>query len=120
MPGPFLWPPIMGILNVTPDSFSDGGRYADPAQAVAAGLQMVADGAGLIDVGGESTRPGATPVSPDEEQARILPVIRGLAGVVPISVDTRHARTMAAALDAGATVVNDVSEIGRASCRERV
>ena len=111
MPGPFLWPPIMGILNVTPDSFSDGGRYADPAQAVAAGLQMVADGAGLIDVGGESTRPGATPVSPDEEQARILPVIRGLAGVVPISVDTRHARTMAAALDAGATVVNDVSAL---------
>ena len=101
----------MGILNVTPDSFSDGGQYAGVAQAIAAGRQMVADGAGLIDVGGESTRPGAAPVSPAEEQARILPVIRGLAGVVPISVDTRNASTMAAALDAGATVVNDVSAL---------
>lgn len=108
MPAPFSWPPIMGILNVTPDSFSDGGRFAGIADAVAAGRKMVADGAGLIDIGGESTRPGAAPVTPDEEQARILPVIRGLAGL-PISVDTRHASTMAAALDAGATVVNDVS-----------
>ena len=111
MPGPFLWPPIMGILNVTPDSFSDGGQHADPARAIAAGLRMVADGAGLIDIGGESTRPGATPVSPDEERARVLPVIRGLARAVTISVDTRHASTMAAALDAGATVVNDVSAL---------
>ncbi len=98
----------MGILNVTPDSFSDGGRYAGVEDAIAAGRQMVAEGAGLIDIGGESTRPGATPITPAEEQARILPVIRGLAGL-PISVDTRHASTMAAALDAGAVVVNDVS-----------
>ena len=111
MPGPFSWPPIMGILNVTPDSFSDGGRFDHALQAIAAGLRMVADGAGMIDVGGESTRPGAAEVSPAEEQARILPVIRGLAGAVPVSVDTRHASTMAAALDAGATVVNDVSAL---------
>ena len=111
MPGPFSWPPIMGILNVTPDSFSDGGQFIETSQAIAAGLRMVADGAGLIDVGGESTRPGAAEVLPAEEQARILPVIRGLAGVVMVSVDTRHASTMAAALDAGATVVNDVSAL---------
>ncbi len=111
MPAPFLWPAIMGILNVTPDSFSDGGRYTSPAAAIAAGRQMLADGAAIIDVGGESTRPGATPVSPTDEQARILPIIRGLAGIVPISVDTRNASTMAAALDAGATVVNDVSAL---------
>lgn len=111
MPAPFVWPAIMGILNVTPDSFSDGGRYAGPEAAIAAGRQMVADGAGMIDVGGESTRPGATPVSPAEEQARILPVINGLAGTVPLSVDTRNASTMEAALDAGALVVNDVSAL---------
>ena len=101
----------MGILNVTPDSFSDGGRFATAQGAIQAGRQMVADGAGLIDVGGESTRPGALPVSPDEEQARVLPVIAALAGLVPISIDTRHASTMAAALDAGAMVVNDVSAL---------
>lgn len=109
--GSFAWPAIMGILNVTPDSFSDGGRFAGVAAAIAAGRQMVADGAGLIDIGGESTRPGAIPVDPAEEQARVLPVIRGLAGLVPLSIDTRHASTMAAALDAGATVVNDVSAL---------
>ncbi len=100
----------MGILNVTPDSFSDGGVFFDPTCAVAAGLEMAAAGAALIDVGGESTRPGAVPVTPVEEQARILPVIAGLRDAgVPISVDTRNASTMAAALDAGAIVVNDVS-----------
>ncbi len=103
---------IMGILNVTPDSFSDGGDHLDPAAAIAAGQQMVADGAALLDVGGESTRPGAAVVTPAQEQARILPVIAGLRGAgVPLSVDTRNAATMAAALDAGATVVNDVSAL---------
>lgn len=105
-------PAIMGILNATPDSFSDGGRHAGPDQAIAAGRAMLADGADVIDVGGESTRPGAEPVPPDVEQARILPVIRALAGDgAVLSVDTRNAATMAAALDAGARIVNDVSAL---------
>jgi len=100
----------MGILNVTPDSFSDGGLHVDAGRAIAAGQRMIADGAAMLDIGGESTRPGATPVPPGEEARRILPVIAGLSGAgVPLSVDTRNAITMAAALDAGATVVNDVS-----------
>ena len=108
----FNAPAVMGILNVTPDSFSDGGDHFDPASAIAAGLQMAADGAAILDIGGESTRPGATPVTPAEEQARILPVITGLRGAgVPLSVDTRNAATMRAALDAGATIVNDVSAL---------
>lgn len=114
-PSPFA-PAVMGILNATPDSFSDGGTHLDPARAVAAGLAMLDDGATMLDVGGESTRPGAEPVSPEEERARVVPVLRGLAGPcaalgVPLSVDTRNAATMAAALDAGATVVNDVSAL---------
>ena len=102
----------MGILNVTPDSFSDGGDHWTPGVAIEAGLRMVADGAAILDVGGESTRPGATPVPPEEEQARVVPVIRALAaqGAV-ISVDTRHAGTMVRALDAGARIVNDVSAL---------
>jgi len=101
---------VMGILNVTPDSFSDGGRYFDPRAAIAAGLAMAADGADIIDVGGESTRPGAPPVTPDLEQARLLPVIEGLARQgIRVSADTRHADTMRAALAAGASIVNDVS-----------
>ena len=105
-------PWVMGILNVTPDSFSDGGRHLATDTAVAAGLAMRDAGANLVDVGGESTRPGAAPVTPAEEQARILPVIRAFAaeGVV-VSVDTRHAATMRAALDAGARVVNDISAL---------
>jgi dihydropteroate synthase len=100
----------MAILNVTPDSFSDGGRWTDPRDAIAAGIAMAADGADVIDVGGESTRPGAAPVSIGEEQDRIEPVIRGLAAEgICVSVDTRHAATMRTALDAGARVVNDVS-----------
>ena len=106
-------PLVMGILNATPDSFSDGGLRLDPGRAVADGLAMVQAGADILDVGGESTRPGAAPVSPEEEQARVLPVlaglVRALGGRVPLSIDTRNAGTMAAALDAGAAIVNDVS-----------
>lgn len=102
----------MGVLNVTPDSFSDGGDAVLAARAIEAGRRMIAEGAGILDIGGESTRPGAVPVSPDEEQRRVLPVIAALAGRgVPLSVDTRNAGTMAAALDAGATIINDVSAL---------
>ncbi len=103
---------VMGILNVTPDSFSDGGAYLRTADAIAAGCRMAEQGAALIDVGGESTRPGATAIGPEEEQARILPVVEGLrAAGIMVSVDTRHAATMRAALAAGATLVNDVSAL---------
>ncbi|MGA8192603.1 MAG: dihydropteroate synthase [Acetobacteraceae bacterium] len=105
-------PRIMGVLNVTPDSFSDGGDHLTPDAAIAAGLAMGAAGADIIDVGGESTRPGSQATPPDVEQRRILPVIRALASAgLRISVDTRHASTMAAALDAGAAIVNDVSAL---------
>lgn len=103
-------PRIMGILNTTPDSFSDGGRAASPEAAIAAGLAMAADGADIIDVGGESTRPGASAVPPDVERQRVIPVIRALAAAgICVSADTRNAGTMAAALDAGARIINDVS-----------
>ncbi len=102
----------MAVLNVTPDSFSDGGVHFDAGAAIAAGQQMAADGADILDIGGESTRPGSQAVSPAEEAARILPVIAGLRDAgVPLSVDTRNAATMAAALDAGATIINDVSAL---------
>jgi dihydropteroate synthase len=105
-------PLVMGVLNVTPDSFSDGGDFCDPARAVAAGVAMAAAGADLVDVGGESVRPGAQPTSPEAERQRVVPVIRALAGQgVAVSVDTRNAATMAAALDAGARIVNDVSAL---------
>jgi len=102
---------VMGIVNVTPDSFSDGGQFVDPAAAVAHGLELVEQGAELLDVGGESTRPGATPVSEAEELRRILPVIRGLAGKtqVPISVDTQKPAVARAALETGAAIVNDIA-----------
>ena len=100
----------MGVVNVTPDSFSDGGLYLDSDAAVAHGLELVAAGADLLDIGGESTRPGAEPVSAVDERARVVPVIERLAAVgVPISVDTSKAEVAAAALGAGATVVNDVT-----------
>jgi dihydropteroate synthase len=101
----------MGVLNVTPDSFSDGGRFLDHEVAVEHGLRMASDGADLIDVGGESTRPGSDPVSAGEEIDRVVPVIKRLAAEVdvPISVDTRKPDVASAALDAGAVVVNDVS-----------
>ncbi len=102
---------VMGVLNLTPDSFSDGGRL-DAGRAAAEGAAMVEAGAALLDIGGESTRPGAAPVNPAEEQTRILPAIRRLSALgVPLSVDTRNAATMQAALDAGASIVNDISAL---------
>jgi dihydropteroate synthase len=104
-------PLVMGVLNVTPDSFADSRHVADVESAVAAGLRMEEDGADLIDVGGESTRPGAQPVSAADERARVLPVIRALAGRlrVPLSIDTYKAEVARAALEEGAAIVNDVS-----------
>ncbi|GAA1909827.1 dihydropteroate synthase [Nocardioides marmoribigeumensis] len=100
----------MGVLNTTPDSFSDGGRYLDPEAAVAHGLRLAAEGADLVDVGGESTRPGAARVDPDEERARVLPVVAALSAAgVRVSVDTMRAGLAAEAVDAGAVLVNDVS-----------
>lgn len=103
-------PRLMGIVNVTPDSFSDGGRWAEPDAAIAHGRDLVADGADLLDIGGESTRPGATRPLVEEELGRVVPVIAGLAeaGAV-VSVDTMRAEVAEAALRAGATIVNDVS-----------
>lgn len=112
LPGHGGRPLIMGIVNVTPDSFSDGGDYADRDQAVAHGRALFAAGADIVDVGGESTRPGAAPVPLDDELARVLPVVAALAGDgIPVSVDTRNAPVMQAAIDAGARVVNDVSAL---------
>lgn len=103
-------PIIMGILNLTPDSFSDGGSYPTPEDAIARGLQMVEEGALIIDVGGESTRPGATPVTEEEECARVLDVVKALARKgVCVSIDTRHASVARSALEAGASIINDVS-----------
>ena len=101
---------VMGVVNVTPDSFSDGGLFLDTDAAVAHGLDLVAEGADLVDVGGESTRPGAQRVVADEELRRVLPVVRGLAAAgVVVSVDTMRASVAAAAVEAGAAMVNDVS-----------
>ena len=102
---------VMGIINVTPDSFSDGGALLDPARAIEAGVRMVEEGADLLDVGGESTRPGAQPLNADEERRRVLPVVAGLAGrvAVPISIDTYKAAVADDALAAGAGMVNDIS-----------
>ena len=103
-------PVIMGILNVTPDSFSDGGSYADDDAAVEAAKKMVEEGALIIDVGGESTRPGASPVSIEEEKHRVLGVIERLAGEgICVSIDTRHAEVAQAAVQAGASIINDVT-----------
>jgi len=103
-------PVVMGVLNVTPDSFSDGGLYTDVEAAVERGLRMAQEGAGIIDVGGESTRPGATPVTVEEELARVLPVIERLAGrlEVPVSIDTSRPQVIRAAVAAGADFINDV------------
>jgi dihydropteroate synthase len=100
---------VMGVVNVTPDSFSDGGRFFEPAAAIAHGLDLADEGADVVDVGGESTRPGAAPVDPSEEQRRVLPVIEALSERVRVSIDTRNADTARAAVAAGATLVNDIS-----------
>lgn len=102
-------PQVMGVLNVTPDSFSDGGRYLDEEQAVARGLAMVAQGADVVDVGGESSRPGASPVAVAEELARVVPVVAALAPQVRVSIDTAKQAVAEAALAAGASIVNDIS-----------
>jgi len=101
---------VMGIVNVTPDSFSDGGRFEHVDAAIAHGLQLAAEGASIVDIGGESTRPGATPVEPDDECQRVLPVIRALAAEgITVSIDTRHALTAERAMAAGARIINDVT-----------
>ena len=108
--GPIVRPLVMGILNVTPDSFSDGGTHNAPRDALAYAELMLEQGADIIDVGGESTRPGSDEVLPEEELARVLPVVRGLAARgVCVSVDTRHVRVAQACVDAGAAIINDIS-----------
>ena len=104
-------PAVMGIVNVTPDSFSDGGRFVEPSAAVAHGIALAHQGADILDVGGESTRPGAAPVPAAEELRRVLPVVEGLATgtALPVSIDTTKAPVARAALEAGASIVNDVS-----------
>ncbi|UXY17330.1 dihydropteroate synthase [Chitiniphilus purpureus] len=105
-------PHVMGIVNVTPDSFSDGGRYDSVARAVAHAERLVADGADILDIGGESTRPGATPVSVDEETRRVVPVLAALQSLnVPLSVDTRRPAVMRAALETGIDLINDVAAL---------
>jgi len=114
----------MGVVNVTPDSFSDGGLYLDPAAAIAHGQELAEQGAEILDVGGESTRPGAEEVGEDEELRRVVPVVEGLVGTATVSIDTSKLGVAEAALDAGASIVNDVTamrhdpEIG-ALCAER-
>jgi dihydropteroate synthase len=105
-------PVVMGVVNVTPDSFSDGGSWLAPDAAIAHGNDLAVQGASILDIGGESTRPGAQPVPEDEELRRVLPVLEGLAGGRPrLSIDTSKAAVAAAALDAGATIVNDVTAL---------
>jgi dihydropteroate synthase len=113
-------PQVMGILNVTPDSFSDGGRYLDPEAAVAQGLRLRAEGAAILDIGGESTRPGAEPVSVQQELDRVLPVIEALAPEldIPISIDTSKPEVMQAAVGAGAGMINDVNALRAAGALE--
>ena len=103
-------PSVMGVVNVTPDSFSDGGLFVEPAAAVEHARRLVEEGAALVDVGGESTRPGAPPVSADEELARVVPVLEGLVGL-PVSIDTSKAVVARRALDLGAELVNDVTAL---------
>jgi len=110
---------VMGVLNVTPDSFSDGGRYADPQAALAHAQQMIEEGAAIIDVGAESTRPGAPVVTAEDELARVLPVLRALRDLpVPLSIDTSEPLVMRAALDLGAAIINDVRALRRPGALE--
>jgi dihydropteroate synthase len=112
MPNPGALAKLMGIVNVTPDSFSDGGLFLDPGAAIDHGRQLAAEGADVVDVGGESTRPGAEAVIAEEELVRVLPVVEALAGAgVPVSIDTSKLPVAEAALDAGATMVNDVTAL---------
>jgi dihydropteroate synthase len=119
---------VMGILNVTPDSFSDGGKYCDPQQAIEHALEMESAGADLLDIGGESTRPGSRETSTEEELTRVMPVLKALRGVlrVPISIDTRKADVAEAAIGAGASIINDISglktdpQIAQVAARHRV
>lgn len=108
-------PILMGVLNVTPDSFSDGGEFLDRQEAIARAEALLDEGAQIVDVGGESTRPGSVPVGPEEELRRVMPVVRGILANRPdaiISIDTYRASTAEAALDAGARVVNDITALG--------
>ena len=107
----FPRPSVMGVLNVTPDSFSDGGVHLDPDVAAAAARRMVSEGAAIVDIGGESTRPGSDGVSTEEELARVIPVLELLGGEVPISIDTAKAAVASAALERGAILVNDVTAL---------
>jgi dihydropteroate synthase len=107
----FPRPSVMGVVNVTPDSFSDGGVNYDPTVAIAAARRIVADGGALVDVGGESTRPGSDGVSVDEELRRVLPVLEAVAGVLPVSIDTAKAAVAKAAIELGAELVNDVTAL---------
>jgi len=114
-------PLIMGVVNITPDSFSDGGLYLDPKQAVARARQLIGEGADILDIGGESTRPGAAPVSLEDERRRVLPVLEQLAaGNVPVSVDTRKPALMREAITAGAAMVNDVTALSAPGALEAV
>lgn len=107
--GPPPW--IMGILNVTPDSFSDGGHYLERGEAIAAGRRLREEGAAIVDIGGESTAPGSRPIPAEEEQRRILPVVEALAAAMPLSIDTYRAATAARCLALGAVMINDVSAL---------
>ena len=112
-------PLVMGVVNVTPDSFSDGGRFLAPADAIERACAMVGEGAALVDIGAESSRPGAAPVSEAEELRRLLPVLEGLRALtVPVSVDTRRPAVMRAALEAGASMINDIQALGAAGALE--
>lgn len=111
----------MGVINITPDSFSDGGQFADPARAVAHAHRLIGEGSDILDIGGESTRPGAAPVSLDEERRRVMPVLEALAGGgVPVSVDTRKPGLMREAIAAGAAMVNDVTALSAPEAIESV
>lgn len=114
-------PLIMGVVNVTPDSFSDGGLFADPAQAIAQARRLIDEGADILDIGGESTRPGSAPVPFAEERRRVLPVIENLSACgVPVAVDTRKPQLMREALAAGASMINDINALGAAGAIEAV
>ena len=109
---PLTRPLIMGIINVTPDSFTDGGDYLDSTKAIDHGYRLIEEGADILDIGGESTRPGAAPVDPGEEIRRVIPVVKSLSDTgIPISIDSRRGQVMTAALEAGAVIINDVSAL---------